>query len=74
MPTYEYQCGACGHKFDKFQTITAPCKRKCPKCKKCKLVRLIGAGSGVIFKGPGFYQTDYRSAQYKKEKAEHNEK
>lgn len=66
MPTYEYQCGACAYRFEKFQSIVAPVKRKCPKCGKRKLSRLIGAGSGVIFKGSGFYQTDYRSKAYKK--------
>ena len=61
MPTYEYRCTACGHEFEEFQSITAPVKRKCPKCGKPKLERLIGIGAGVIFKGSGFYETDYRS-------------
>jgi putative FmdB family regulatory protein len=64
MPTYDYQCGGCGHRFDEFQTMSAPPLRKCPACKKSKLERLIGAGAGVIFKGSGFYQTDYRSSSY----------
>lgn len=66
MPTYEYRCDACSHAFELFQQMTAPVKRKCPKCGKSKLRRLIGIGSGVLFKGGGFYQTDYRSDSYKK--------
>lgn len=66
MPTYEYVCDACGHEFELFQTMSASVKRKCPECKKLKLKRLIGIGSGIIFKGSGFYQTDYRSDSYKK--------
>jgi putative FmdB family regulatory protein len=62
MPTYEYACGACGHRFDEFQSIAADPLTKCPACKKPKLERLIGAGAGVIFKGSGFYQTDYRGS------------
>jgi len=65
MPTYDYKCNACGHVFEKFQSITAPAVRKCPKCGKLKVQRLIGTGAGVIFKGSGFYQTDYRSEAYK---------
>ena len=66
MPTYDYECGACGHRFEKFQSITAPSVRKCPECSKLKVKRLIGTGAGIIFKGSGFYQTDYRSDSYKK--------
>ncbi len=66
MPTYEYLCQACGHEFELFQSMSASVKRKCPECGKLKLKRLIGIGSGVIFKGSGFYQTDYRSDSYKK--------
>ena len=66
MPTYEYQCSACKHAFELFQSMTAPTKRKCPKCGKTTLQRLIGAGAGIIFKGGGFYQTDYRSEGYAK--------
>ena len=66
MPTYEYVCDACGHEFELFQAMSASVKRKCPECGKLKLKRLIGAGAGVIFKGSGFYQTDYRSDSYKK--------
>ncbi len=65
MPTYEYACNSCGHKFEAFQKITAKPKKRCPKCKKNKLTRLIGAGSGIIFRGSGFYQTDYRKLDEK---------
>lgn len=60
MPTYDYECDACGHTFEAFQSITAPALKKCPKCKKMKLRRLIGTGAGIIFKGSGFYETDYK--------------
>ena len=66
MPTYDYQCDACGHQFEEFQSITANPLKKCPKCGKLKLKRLFGTGAGLIFKGSGFYQTDYRSETYKK--------
>jgi putative FmdB family regulatory protein len=66
MPTYEYKCDACGHLFEELQSIKAKALRKCPACGKQKLVRLIGAGAGIIFKGSGFYQTDYRSESYSK--------
>ena len=64
MPTYDYLCSGCGHKFEKSQPITGNPLRKCPKCKELKLKRLIGSGAGVIFKGTGFYETDYRSKDY----------
>ncbi len=66
MPTYEYQCQACGKRFDLFQPITAAPVRKCPSCGRNKVRRLIGPGAGVLFKGSGFYQTDYRSDAYRK--------
>ena len=66
MPTYEYECDACGHRFDQFQSITAKTLRKCPECGRLKLRRLIGTGGAVIFKGGGFYETDYRSEGYRK--------
>jgi putative FmdB family regulatory protein len=66
MPTYEYICENCGYQFEHFQSITAKPLRKCPKCGKVNLKRLIGCGAGVIFKGSGFYETDYRSESYKK--------
>ena len=66
MPTYEYICEKCGYRFEKLQSITAGVIRKCPKCGKPALKRLIGTGAGIIFKGSGFYATDYRSESYKK--------
>ena len=66
MPTYDYVCDACNHEFELFQSITDAIKRKCPKCGKNKLRRLIGTGAAIMFKGSGFYQTDYRSDSYKK--------
>jgi putative FmdB family regulatory protein len=65
MPTYEYECDACGHDFEEFQYFSEEPLTKCPKCKKKKLRRLFGTGASVIFKGPGFYETDYRSESYK---------
>ena len=71
MPTYEYKCSNCGHAFEKFQSITAAPIKKCPACGKNTAKRLIGTGAGLIFKGRGFYITDYRSEGYKeKAKAE----
>ncbi len=69
MPTYDYECTAkfCGHKFEAFHKMSKNLK-KCPKCNGNTLQRLIGSGAGVIFKGKGFYQTDYRSRQYIKDK------
>ena len=66
MPTYDYECDACGHSFELFQSISEPVKKKCPECGKPKLRRLFGTGAAVVFKGSGFYQTDYRSESYKK--------
>lgn len=66
MPTYDYECDACGHKQEVFQNISDPLLEKCPKCKKKKFRRLFGAGGGVIFKGSGFYTTDYRGDSYTK--------
>ena len=66
MPTYEYICNNCKYEFEQFQSIKAKPIRKCPKCGKLSVQRLIGAGAGIIFKGSGFYQTDYRSESYKK--------
>jgi len=66
MPTYDYACEACGHELEIFQSMSEKPKRKCPKCNALKLYRKIGSGAGVIFKGSGFYETDYRSASYKK--------
>ena len=66
MPTYEYACEACDHQFEHFQSITASPIRTCPECKKPRVRRLISGGSGFLFKGSGFYTTDYRSENYKK--------
>ena len=60
MPTYQYECQACGHELEALQSMTEAKLTKCPKCKKNKLARLIGSGSGMIFKGSGFYETDYK--------------
>lgn len=66
MPTYDYVCRACGHEMELFQSMTEKPKRKCPECGAMKLERLIGTGAAVLFKGGGFYETDYRSESYKK--------
>ncbi len=66
MPTYDYVCDACEHEFELFQSINEDKKKKCPECGKLKLRRLFGTGAAVVFKGSGFYETDYRSESYKK--------
>lgn len=66
MPTYDYVCEACDHAFELFQSIKEDAKKKCPECGKPKLRRLIGPGAAIVFKGSGFYKTDYRSDSYKK--------
>ena len=66
MPTYEYHCDACEHNFDEFQPMSAAPLKKCPQCGKPKLRRVFGTGAAVLFKGSGFYETDYRSESYKK--------
>jgi putative FmdB family regulatory protein len=65
MPTYEYECEACGHRFEKYQSMVDKPVKKCEKCGKAKARRIISGGAGVLFKGSGFYQTDYRSKGYK---------
>ena len=65
MPTYEYECDACQHAFEEFQSFSEKVLKKFPKCKKSKLRRLFGTGSAILFKGSGFYETDYRSESYK---------
>ena len=65
MPTYEYECGSCRHRFERFQSITAKTSSSCPKCRR-KARRLISSGGGLLFKGSGFYIIDHRSAGYKK--------
>jgi putative FmdB family regulatory protein len=67
MPTYEYECQECGHRFEEFQRMSDEPIQKCPKCGG-KVKRLIGTGAGMIFKGSGFYVTDYRSSSYKDQK------
>ena len=69
MPTYDYRCRACGHELEMYQSMSEGPKRKCPECGKLKLQRLIGTGAGILFKGSGFYETDYRSSSYEKDKA-----
>ena len=67
MPTYDYECEKCGHRFELFQSMKDEPKKRCPKCRG-KVRRLIGTGAGMIFKGSGFYVTDYRSDSYKSQK------
>ena len=66
MPTYDYICDACQHEFEAFESIKADSQTVCPTCHEAKLRRKIGAGAAILFKGSGFYQTDYRSESYKK--------
>lgn len=68
MPTYEYRCAACGHEFERFQKMSDPPVRTCPECKKRKAERRISSGGGLLFKGPGFYATDYRKDPPKSKK------
>lgn len=64
MPTYEYECTKCGHGFERFQSMTDEPVKRCPEC-RCKVRRVFGTGAGILFKGSGFYQTDYRSKSYR---------
>ena len=66
MPTYDYECQKCGHTFEHFQSFSEPDLKKCPQCDG-RLKRLIGMGAGIIFKGSGFHETDYRKSEYKKQ-------
>lgn len=66
MPTYDYRCNACGHKFELFQSMSAKPIKVCTECGKKRVERLIGTGAALLFKGSGFYQTDYRSDSYTK--------
>ena len=66
MPTYDYRCKSCDHRWEEFQSMSAPPTKKCPECGKSKAERVIGPGAGFLFKGSGFYITDYRSDSYKK--------
>ena len=70
MPTYEYECKNCGYKFEKFQKMTEEPLKICPECKNETLKKIIGLGGGIIFKGPGFYTTEYRSEEYKRKERE----
>jgi putative FmdB family regulatory protein len=65
MPTYDYVCDECAHKFEEFQSFSADPLKTCPKCNQDKLRRLFGTGAAILFKGAGFYETDYRSDSYK---------
>ena len=62
MPTYDYECAACGHRLEAFQTFSEATLTRCPTCGKNRLQRLIGPGAGILFKGSGFYQTDYKNS------------
>lgn len=66
MPTYEYECAKCGHAFERFQSMTAEPVKSCPQCRARRVRRILSGGAGVIFKGSGFYQTDYRSEGYRR--------
>jgi len=66
MPTYEYECRKCGHRFELFHSIKDETPKRCPRCKG-RAVRVPSAGAGILFKGSGFYITDYRSQDYKKQ-------
>lgn len=65
MPTYEYECAKCGHHFERFQQMSDQPVKTCPECKSRRVQRLLGGGAGLLFKGSGFYITDYRSGNYK---------
>jgi putative FmdB family regulatory protein len=65
MPTYDYVCDACGHTFEEMQSFSDPVLKTCPQCGKDQLRRLFGTGAAILFKGGGFYETDYRSESYK---------
>src|SRR5260370_15300176 len=67
MPTYEYECDKCKHKFEVFQSMTEPPRKRCPKCRG-KVRRLVSGGAGIVFKGSRFYATHYRSSAYKEQK------
>jgi len=69
MPTYEYRCEGCGHDFERFQKMSDDPVSVCPKCGESKVVRRISSGGGFVFKGPGFYATDYRKSPPPSEKS-----
>ena len=74
MPSYDYICDGCEHTFEKFQAMSAPKVKKCPECGKLKVRRVIGKGAGVIFKGTGFYETDYKKKDAKKAEKKNEQK
>ena len=74
MPTYDYRCEACGHEFEILQKMSDDRLKTCPECSKDSLKRLLGTGAGILFKGSGFYETDYRSSSYKKDKSKDTKK
>ncbi|RKX30616.1 MAG: zinc ribbon domain-containing protein [Verrucomicrobia bacterium] len=73
MPTYEYECQRCGYVFELFQNMSDPPRKRCPRCGG-KVERRLGTGAGVIFRGSGFYATDYRSSEYRKAQRAESEK
>ena len=73
MPTYEYHCDSCGYRYEKFQPITAKSDRTCPRCRRRAVQRIIQSGGGLIFKGSGFYATDYRSKGYQEATKKEND-
>jgi len=73
MPTYDYECTKCGYTFEVFQKVDDEPRKRCPKCRS-KVRRLIGAGCGIIFKGSGFYATDYKNKKPSVDKKENKEK
>ena len=74
MPTYDYRCNNCGHEFEILQKMSDDYLKSCPKCSQETLKRLLGTGAGILFKGSGFYQTDYRSDSYTKDKSKDTKK
>ena len=74
MPTYDYRCEACGHEFEILQKMSDDRLKTCPECSKDSLKRLLGTGAGILFKGSGFYETDYRSSSYNKDKSKDTKK
>jgi len=74
MPTYEYRCTKCKYEFEKFQAMSDPSVRKCPKCGKLSVERMISIGAGIIFKGSGFYATDYKKKDNRKPSKEDKDK
>ncbi len=67
MPTYSYRCNDCGHEFEKFHSMSAEPLKDCPSCEDGSVEKLLGSGAGIMFKGTGFYETDYKKKSGKKE-------